>query len=177
MWNGTTQPSENQKVSVPPSPTLPAAPVITENERIERMHRKFVEDLLSRAAASPHGLDSQLSKESSVAIKSASGKQRRSQHSLSEPPLFRTDGPLTPYPIELDSGELLEPKHATLVRITDKQGEERKIVVAEVEEESGKQRRVLLAVDLQEYAIGNGAVGRKVSAEDMYATLGLERPN
>ena len=177
LWNGTTQPYENRKVP-PPSPqqaesaTLLATTVSSEAEKIQRIHTKFVEDLLHHAAASAQGLDSQPS-----SLASKSRRQRTRQHSLSEPPLFRTDGPLTPYPIELDSGEKLEPKHATLVRITDTAGEERSIVVAEVDDGSGKQQRVLLALDLKEYEdAGNrgAAVGRKISAEDMYATLGLE---
>lgn len=87
--------------------------------------------------------------------------------------MFRTDGPLTPYPIELDTGERLEPKHATLVRIMDRSGAQRSIVVAEVDDESGKQRSILLALDLQDYDEGT-AVGRRITAEEMYATLGLE---
>jgi len=179
LWNGTTQPYENQKIPSPPAPQQAAAPpsneTLSEAEKIENIHKRFVEDLLNRAAASAHGLDAHST--TSNTPSKPRRQQRTRQHSLSEPALFRTDGPLTPYPIELDSGELLEPKHATLVRITDRNGEERRIVVAEVEEESGKQRRVLLAVDLNEYqqSGGNGgAVGRKISAEEMYATLGLE---
>lgn len=92
--------------------------------------------------------------------------------------MFRTDGPLTPYPIELDSGEVLEPKHATLVRVLDRAGEERDIVVAEVEGEGGRSKRVLLAVDLEGYLKGGGsaAAGRKVSAEDVFRTVALEPP-
>jgi len=180
LWNGTTAPYENLKIPPPPSPQQAASPptpsTLSEAEKIESIHKKFVEEILNRAAASAHGLDPHIKNTASNSA-SKPHRQRTRQHSLSEPPLFRTDGPLTPYPIELDSGELLEPKHATLVRITDRQGEERRIVVAEVEDESGKQRRVLLAVDLNEYQLsgGNGgAVGRRISAEEMYASLGSE---
>jgi len=180
LWNGTTQPYENQKIPPPPNPkqagSPPTAGILSEAEKIENVHKKFVEEILNRAAASAHGLDPHI-KNSASSKNHTPRRQRTHQHSLSEPPLFRTDGPLTPYPIELDSGELLEPKHATLVRITDRQGEERRIVVAEVEDESGKQRRVLLAVDLNEYQLsgGNGgAVGRQITAEEMYTTLSQE---
>jgi hypothetical protein len=133
---------------------------------IRRIHTKFIEDLLSRASSSDvNAFDK---KPSSM----SSRRQRPRQHSLSEPRLFRTDGPLTPYPIELDTGEKLEPKHATLVRILDKGGEQRSIVVAEVDDDTGKQKSILLALDLKEYK--DGAVGRRVTAEEMYATLGLE---
>jgi hypothetical protein len=178
LWNGTTAPVVNKEV--PPSihPTAAqqattkaaaasrAAP--TSTDEIRRIHTKFIEDLLSRAAASDvNAFDKKPS--------SSSRRQRTRQHSLSEPPLFRTDGPLTPYPIELDTGEKLEPKHATLVRIFDKGGAQRSIVVAEVDDDTGKQRSVLLAVDLKEYKDDKGsAVGRRISAEEMYASLGLE---
>jgi len=97
---------------------------------------------------------------------------------MSEPPLFRTDGSLTPYPIELDSGELLEPKHATLVKVLDRQGEEKDIVVAEIENGSGKRKRVLLAVDLEGYRREEGApaAARKLNAEEVYKTADLEPP-
>jgi hypothetical protein len=81
---------------------------------------------------------------------------------------------LTPYPIELDTGERLEPKHATLVRIRDISGAQRSIVVAEVDDESGKQKSILLALDLQDYKDDGPTVGRRITAEEMYATLGLE---
>lgn len=69
----------------------------------------------------------------------------------------------------------MEPKHATLVRIFDKGGEQRSIVVAEVDDDTGKQRSILLALDLKEYKDERGsAVGRRISAEEMYASLGLE---
>jgi hypothetical protein len=143
----------------------------TSSDEIHRMHTKFIEDLLSRAASSD--VNAFIKKPSP-----SSKRQRTRQHSLSEPPLFRTDGPLTPYPIELDTGEKLEPKHATLVRIFDKGGEQRSIVVAEVDDDTGKQRSILLALDLNEYKDEKGnAVGRRISAEEMYATLGLETQN
>jgi hypothetical protein len=132
------------------------------------VHNKFIEDLLSRATSSDGNTFDK---------KPATRRQRTRQHSLSEPRLFRTDGPLTPYPISLDTGEKLEPKHATLVRIVDKGGEQRSIVVAEVDDETGKQSSILLALDMSEYKDERGsAVGRRISAEEMYATLGLEKP-
>lgn len=183
LWNGTTQPYENLKVAPPPSAPQHAqaispaiSNILSDAEKIENVHKKFVEEILNRAAASAHGLDPQIRNTASSSVPKER-RQRTRQHSLSEPPLFRTDGPLTPYPIELDSGELLEPKHATLVRITDRLGEERRIVVAEVEDESGKQRRVLLAVDLNEYQLSGGsggAVGRRITAEEMYATMNMD---
>lgn len=177
LWNGATQPYKNQSENaLPPSAaqqhqaealssrtaTIPAA---EEAEKIRRIHTKFIEDLLSRAASSSQGLDA--TNHNQNPSKTRKGTR---QHSLSEPPLFRTDGPLTPYPIELDTGEKLEPKHATLVRVMDKSGQQRSIVVAEVDDDSGKQRSILLALDLD---VKDG-VGRKITAEEMYATLGLE---
>jgi hypothetical protein len=148
---------------------------LSKAEQVERLHYEFVEDLLNRAAASVSGLDSSV--DTRLKTAKPANKKHSEMESLSEPPLFRTDGPLTPYPISLDSGEVLEPKHATLVRIMDRQGEERSIVVADVEEESGKQRKVLLAVDLNQYQdAGRGTIGRKVSAEEVFATVGLEVP-
>ena len=100
-------------------------------------------------------------------------------HSLSEPPLFRTDGSLTPYPIELDSGEVLEPTHATRVVVLDRAGEEKEIVVAEVENGRGKSKKVLLAVDVEGYqGGGEGApvAGRKLTGEAVYKTEDLEPP-
>jgi hypothetical protein len=142
-----------------------AATVTPGSDEIHRIHTKFIEDLISRASSSDvNAFDKKPS--------SSSRRQRTRQHSLSEPRLFRTDGPLTPYPIELDTGEKLEPKHATLVRIFDKGGEQRSIVVAEVDDDAGMQKSVLLALDLKEYK--DGAVGRRVTAEEMYATLGWE---
>lgn len=81
---------------------------------------------------------------------------------------------MTPYPISLDTGERLEPKHATRVRIVDRRGAERSIVVAEVDDQSGNQRSILLALDLQDYSDEGTAVGRRITAEEMYATLGIE---
>lgn len=81
---------------------------------------------------------------------------------------------MTPYPISLDTGERLEPKHATRVRIVDRRGAERSIVVAEVDDQSGNQRSILLALDLQDYSDEETAVGRRITAEEMYATLGIE---
>ncbi|TID25209.1 hypothetical protein E6O75_ATG04414 [Venturia nashicola] len=97
-------------------------------------------------------------------------------NSLSEPPQFRTHGPLTPYPISLDTGERLEPRHATILRIVDRRGAERNIVVAEVDDQSGNQTSILLALDLLDYIRDDGtaAVGRRITAEEMYATLGRE---
>lgn len=68
----------------------------------------------------------------------------------------------------------MEPKHATLVRVMDKNGEQRRIVVAEVDDESGKQRSILLALDLMDLKEEGPTVGRRITAEEMYATLGLE---
>ncbi len=39
----------------------------------------------------------------------------------------------------------MEPKHATLVRIVDRQGKERNNVFTEVEDESGKQMKVFVS--------------------------------
>lgn len=149
-----------------PSP-LASTPASQDAEHIRKIHTRYIEDLLSRAASSSHGLDTNVKSQKSR--NSRRGGQKRTQaHSLSEPPLFRTDGPLTPYPIELDTGERLEPKHATLVRIA-----ERSFVVAEVDDESGK-RSILLELDLQDHQDEGTAVGRRITAEEMYATLGLE---
>lgn len=151
LWSGTTRPYENQKIPLSPQQQagIIKSPPSSEIEKVERIHRKFVEDLLNRAAASVSGLDASTDTRLKTAVPKA--MYDSSRHSMSEPPLFRTDGSLTPYPIELDSGEVLEPKHATLVRIMDRGGEERNIVVAEVEEDSGRRKRVLLAVNLHEY--------------------------
>jgi hypothetical protein len=177
LWNGTTAPVNNeqihpaiqsqQELANSKASRSTAAPQ-ADAEKIRRIHTKFIEDLLSRATSSDgNAFDKK---------KPATRRQRTRQHSLSEPPLFRTDGPLTPYPISLDTGEKLEPKHATLVRIVDKGGEQRSIVVAEVDDETGKQSSILLALDMSEYKDERGsAVGRRISAEEMYATLGLEK--
>jgi len=178
LWNGTTEPFHNQTVQ----PHI-LSPAVKQNsikassqqstkeaEEILRTHTKFIEDLLSRATSSDgRSFSSKPTK--------ASLRERTRQHSLSEPPLFRTDGPLTPYPVKLDTGEELEPKHATLVRIFDKGGQARSIVVAEVDEDdTGRQRSILLALDLKEWdGEKGGAVGRRISAEEMYTTLGLEK--
>ncbi|KAF2431173.1 hypothetical protein EJ08DRAFT_648985 [Tothia fuscella] len=182
LWNGTTQPVDNKHFA----PTIQSSQELSSTlsgkgknaspttlhpdaEKVRRTHTKFIEDLLSRATSSDGNAFDKKSK-------STSRRPRKGQHSLSEPALFRTDGPLTPYPIELDTGEKLEPKHATLVRIFDKGGEARSIVVAEVDDDAGKQRSILLALDMEEYREDKGAaVGRRISAEEMYATLGLER--
>jgi hypothetical protein len=180
LWNGTTQPyinhaiphgstiQQHQASQNTPSPLIQSTPASQDAEHIRKIHTKYIEDLLSRAASSSHNLDT------SVQKKKSSRRTRTRAHSLSEPPLFRTDGPLTPYPIELDTGERLEPKHATLVRIVDRGGAQRSIVVAEVDDESGNQRSILLALDLQDYSDQGTAVGRRITAEEMYATLGME---
>ena len=176
LWGGTTHPYENQKIPLAPAAgTGISIPTPSSTaERMERLHRKHIQDLLHSTASSISGLSSSTDTRLKTAPPLTGRKQQT--HSLSEPPLFRTDGPLTPYPIELDSGEVLEPLHATLVRIMDRQGEERTIVVAEVEGEGGKRRRVLLSVDLEGYQRdGEGpTAARQVSAEEMYATLDLE---
>jgi len=178
LWNGATQPYKNHPIPLAgvqqgksvgentvPS-TLTSTPASQDAETVRRIHQKYIEDLLSRAASSSNGLDTP---------KPVKGRRARTHaHSLSEPQLFRTDGPLTPYPIELDTGEKLEPKHATLVRVMDKNGEQRRIVVAEVDDESGKQRSILLALDLMDLKEEGPTVGRRITAEEMYATLGLE---
>jgi hypothetical protein len=176
LWNGTTAPVNNEQIhpaiqtqqELAPSKASHAPSAQPDAEKIRRVHNKFIEDLLSRATSSDGNTFDK---------KPATRRQRTRQHSLSEPRLFRTDGPLTPYPISLDTGEKLEPKHATLVRIVDKGGEQRSIVVAEVDDETGKQSSILLALDMSEYKDERGsAVGRRISAEEMYATLGLEKP-
>jgi hypothetical protein len=182
LWNGTTQPyinhaipngstiQQHQASQNTPSPLIRSTPASQDAEHIRKIHTKYIEDLLSRAASS-HNLETSVENASDGR---SSRRTRTRAHSLSEPPLFRTDGPLTPYPIELDTGERLEPKHATLVRIVDKSGAQRSIVVAEVDDESGNQRSILLALDLQDYSDEGTAVGRRITAEEMYATLGME---
>jgi len=183
LWNGTTQPyinhaipngstiQQHQASQNTPSPLIQSTPASQDAEDIHKIHTKYIEDLLSRAASSSHSLDTSVKKGSNSR---GNRRTRTRAHSLSEPPLFRTDGPLTPYPIELDTGEMLEPKHATLVRIVDRGGEQRSIVVAEVDDESGNQRSILLSLDLQDYSDEGTAVGRRITAEEMYATLGME---
>lgn len=183
LWNGTTQPyinhatphgstvQQHQASQNAPSPLIQSTPASLDVEHIRKLHTKYIEDILSRAASSSHNLDTGVKK----SIGSSKSRRTRTQaHSLSEPLLFRTDGPLTPYPIELDTGERLEPKHATLVRIVDRGGAQRSIVVAEVDDESGNQRSILLALDLKDYSDEGTAVGRRITAEEMYATLGIE---
>lgn len=45
-----------------------------------------------------------------------------------------------------------------------------------MDDQSGNQRSILLALDLQDYTRdeGTAAVGRRITAEEMYATLGME---
>jgi hypothetical protein len=175
LWGGTTHPYENLKPPLAPAAgtgiSIPTPP--SRAERIERLHRKHVENLFQKTAAS----HSNLSTSTDTRLKTAVPLLER--HSLSEPPLFRTDGPLTPYPIELDSGEVLEPVHATLVRVLDRTGEERTIVVAEVDGEGGKRKRILLSVDLegwQREGDNRPVAARQVSAEEVYATVDLDPP-
>ncbi|QDS75555.1 hypothetical protein FKW77_005718 [Venturia effusa] len=176
LWNGTTQPyinhaiphgstiQQHQASQNTPSPLLRTSVGPEESSRIREAHTKYVQDLLSQHPFNASGAQT--------------SKTRRTPpqqpHSLSAP-IFRTDGPLTPYPISLDTGERLEPKHATLVRIVDRGGVERSIVVAEVDDQSGVQKSVLLALDLQDPCEEGTAVGRRIlTAEEMYATMGME---
>lgn len=177
LWNGTTQPyinhaiphgstiQQHQASQNTPSPLL-HSPASEDASQIRKIHTKYIQDLLSH---SPQTLSTPINK------KKPSSRGRTTQtNSLSEPPVFRTDGPLTPYPISLDTGERFQPKHATLVRIVDRGGAERSIVVAEVDDQSGNQRSILLALDLQDYSNEGTTVGRRITAEEMYATLGME---
>ncbi|KAE9987892.1 hypothetical protein EG328_001319 [Venturia inaequalis] len=173
LWNGTTQPyikhaiphgstiQQHQASQNTPLP-LPHSPASGDSSQIRKIHTKYIQDLLS-----------QQGQPIPIPLKKT---RSSSSHSLSEPPQFRTDGPLTPYPISLDTGERLEPRHATVVRIVDRGGAERSIVVAEVDDRSGNQTSILLALDLQDYTRdeGTAAVGRRITAEEMYATLGIE---
>lgn len=47
-------------------------------------------------------------------------------------------------------------------------------MVAEVDDQSGNQRSILLALDLKDYSDEGTAIGRRITAEEMYATLGME---
>lgn len=176
LWNGTTQPyinhaiphgstiQQHQASQNTPSPLL-HSPASEDASQIREIHTKYIQDLLSHP---PQTL-------SNTRNKKPTSRGRTTQtDSLSEPPIFRTDGPLTPYPISLDTGERLEPKYATLVRIVDRGGAERSIVVAEVDDQSGNQRSILLALDLKDYSDEGTAIGRRITAEEMYATLGME---
>jgi hypothetical protein len=173
LWAGTTPPHENQKVPSAHAGTGISIPSPTsESERIERQHYAHVQRLLNLTAASVSGI------ESSTDSRPKSGSPRSRSHSLSEPPIFRTDGPLTPYPIELDSGQKFEPTHATSVKVMDRKGEEHSIVVAEVEGDGGRRKRVLLAVDLEDYQKDDGeaTLARRVRADEVFQATDLRPP-
>lgn len=170
LWVDTTHPRENLRSSSAHAGTGVCIPSpASESERIERQHYAHVQRLLELTAASVSGIDG------SSESKPKSGTQ---SHSMSDPPLFRTDGSLTPYPIELDSGQTFEPTYATSVKVLDRKGEEHSIVVAEVEGDCGRRKRVLLAVDLEDYQRhdGEATLARRVRADEVFQATDLEPP-